>query len=160
MAARDHPTTMRENKSSTTARKSQLIACPNVGRIRHPFAVGLIGAEVAKAPIGSHLCSWLTSRSHGAMSWALREESLLSRQTSHPEAQHNEDPVRAARHAPVDSHTRRDSPEMLSSLVRRAAHLLGSAGWEPVCARQRIHSQKPRAPGTWSSSDTPADTLQ
>src|SRR6266699_2375850 len=72
MAAIDHPTTRRENRSSTTARYS------------HPSGVGLSGTEVPLEQVGSHLCPWLTLCGHRAMTWTSREESLFSHQTGHP----------------------------------------------------------------------------
>src|SRR6266480_110043 len=58
--------------------------CPNVGRISHPFGVGLIGTEVALEQVGSHLCAWFAFRGDRAMTGTLCKESLLSHQTSHP----------------------------------------------------------------------------
>jgi len=52
MAAIDHPTTMRENKSSTTERREPAFGGPNGGRIGHPFGVGLLSVEVALKQIG------------------------------------------------------------------------------------------------------------
>src|SRR5712691_1006879 len=83
MAAMDHPTSIRENKSSTTARDPPPFCRPNVGRIGHPFGVGLIGAEVALQQVGGHQCIWFTFRGDRAMAWALCKKSLFSHEASH-----------------------------------------------------------------------------
>src|SRR6266567_3292634 len=74
MAAIDHPTTRRENRSSTTARYS------------HPSAVQMYVVSATHLVLGSAAlkCRWLTLCGHRAMTWTSREESLFSHQTGHP----------------------------------------------------------------------------
>jgi hypothetical protein len=84
IAAIAHPSAIRENKSSTTAKKSHPIARPNAGRVCVPFGIRTLSAEVALEQVGSHLCAFLAFRGNGAMTWTLREKSLFSHQTSYP----------------------------------------------------------------------------
>src|SRR5437667_2690620 len=66
------------------SKKEPPFCCPDVGRVGHPFRVGLISTKVTLEQIGSHLCSWFTLRRHRAMTWTFCEEPLFSHQTSHP----------------------------------------------------------------------------
>ena len=139
MAARDHPPTIRENTSSTTARKS------------HPSAVQMEVVSATHARVG--LIS--DSRRAGA-NWeppvllvhfasspcddvdVWRRVPVLASDEP-PVSLHNECPVHATPHAHAGSQTHNDWPGKRSSRVQLVGHLIAHADWASASTRQSPH---------------------
>ncbi len=64
------------------ARYNHPNARPNVGRIRHPFRIGLIGTEVALEQVFRYLSSFLTFRGDRSMGRTPSSKSQLTHETS------------------------------------------------------------------------------
>src|SRR5947209_8277049 len=146
MASIDHPTTRRENRSSTTARYSHPTARQMEVVSATHLVLGSSATLVALEQIGSHLCPWLILRGNRAMTWTLCEEPLFSHETSHPLTRTMNALCMEFR---MNTWTAIHAAIGLESCLHfrgRVGHLPGCADSSGASAKCSIHSPTRRAP--------------